>query len=86
MILYRCSKEKFCLDHSLELKGWAVHFDLSFVLFHFRLVFVKMEVRVEDGSINSEAVTSQTQSENFVDNGWASFPEIAKREEVKRVG
>lgn len=45
-----------------------------------------MEVRVEDGSINSEAVTSQTQSENFVDNGWASFPEIAKREEVKRVG
>ena len=40
-----------------------------------------MEVRVEDGSINSEAVTSQTQSENFVDNGWASFPEVAKREE-----
>ena len=45
-----------------------------------------MEVHVEDGSINSEAVTSQTQSENFVDNGWASFPEVAKREEVKRVG
>ena len=59
---------------------------LFFFIADFILVLVKMEVCVEDGSINSEAVTSQTQSENFVDNGWASFPEIAKREEVKRVG
>ena len=59
---------------------------LFFFIADFILVLVKMEVRVEDGSINSEAVTSQTQSENFVDNGWASFPEVAKREEVKRVG
>ena len=36
MILYRCCKEKFCLDQSQELKGWAVYFDLSFVLFHCR--------------------------------------------------
>ena len=23
MVMYRYSKEKFCLGHSLELKGWA---------------------------------------------------------------
>ena len=59
---------------------------MFFFIADFILVLVKMEVRVEDGSINSEAVTSQIQSENFVDNGWASFPEVAEREEVKRVG
>ena len=59
---------------------------MFFFIADFILVLVKMEVRVEDGSINSEAVTSQIQSENFVENGWASFPEVAEREEVKRVG
>ncbi|XP_022785081.1 multidrug resistance-associated protein 1-like [Stylophora pistillata] len=43
-----------------------------------------MEVQVEDGSKSSEVLTSQIQSENFVDNGWASFPEVARKEEVKR--
>ena len=28
MILYRCSKEKFCLGHSLELKDW-INYALS---------------------------------------------------------
>lgn len=44
-----------------------------------------MEVRVEDGSKSSEVLNSQIQSENFVDNGWASFPAVERKEEVKRV-